>query len=194
MTSGADPAPVEIFTLGHSTRSVDEVVAMLRANGITDLVDVRSFPSSRAHPQWGQDALRTELPDDIAYHWLPQLGGRRHTPAGTPSPNSGWRVKAFSHYADYMASDSFAAGLAELKEIASRGRVAIMCSEAVPWRCHRRLITDALLRDGIVVRHIMSTTSTTPAEMTPFAQIDDDGHLIYPPEDRPDGNVPASAR
>lgn len=174
----------EVYTLGHSTRSVDEVVAMLRAHGITDLVDVRSFPSSRTFPQWGQEALRAALPPDIAYHWLPRLGGRRHTPAGTPSPNDGWRVKAFSHYADYMATDEFAEGLAELEDLARRGRAAIMCSEAVPWRCHRRLITDALLHDGLAVRHIMSATSTKLAEPTPFAQVDDDGRLVYPAPER----------
>ncbi|MEZ5211952.1 DUF488 family protein [Gordonia sp. (in: high G+C Gram-positive bacteria)] len=184
--------PVEVFTLGHSTRSVDEVVAMLRANGITDLVDVRSYPSSRTFPQWGQEALRDALPDDIAYHWLPRLGGRRHTPAGTPSPNGGWRVKAFSHYADYMATDEFAEGLAELTDLARRGRVAIMCSEAVPWRCHRRLITDALLCDGVAVHHIMSATSTRPAEPTPFLRIDDDSTLTYPAPEAADGH-PAGA-
>lgn len=169
-----------VYTIGHSTRAVEEVVAMLRANAVTDLVDVRSFPSSRKHPQWGQEALIAALPDDLTYRWLPALGGRRYTPVNTPTPNDGWRVKAFRDYADYMASDEFVTGLAELEELAAGRRPAIMCSEAVPWRCHRRLITDALLRDGIPVNHIMSATATKAATMTPFARTDQTGRLIYP--------------
>lgn len=179
-TRPADRA--DVYTVGHSTRTVDEVVAMLRANGVTDLVDVRSFPGSRRYPQWGREALAAALPGDLSYRWLPAIGGRRHTPAGTPSPNDGWRVKAFRDYADYTATDEFAAGLAELEELAGRPghRVAIMCSEAVPWRCHRRIIADALLRDGYAVHHIMSATSTTEAEPTPFLRIEPDGRLTYP--------------
>ncbi len=181
MTTTPDE-PVDIFTVGHSTRSVEEVVTMLRANGVTDLVDVRSFPGSRRYPQWGREALTAALPPDLGYHWLPAIGGRRRTPAGTVGPNDGWRVEAFRAYADYLGTEQFAAGLAELEALADRPghRVAIMCSEAVPWRCHRRLITDALLRDGYRVHHIMSAGSTTDAEPTPFLRVGDDGRMTYP--------------
>ena len=168
-----------VHTIGHSTRSVDQVVDMLRANEITDLVDVRAYPSSRTFPQWNREAIVAALPPDIRYHWLPALGGRRHTPAGTPTENDAWRVKAFRDYADHMASDEFAAGLAELRELARHGRPAIMCSEAVPWRCHRRLIADALIVSGTEVRHIMSATTTRTATLDRNAQVHN-GHIRYP--------------
>lgn len=160
-----------IHTIGHSTRSFDDLVEMLRPHGITALVDVRSFPSSRRHPQWDQAAITAALPSDITYHWIRELGGRRHTPAGTPSVNGGWDVKAFRDYADYMAGGAFQAGLEELIELAHRERVVIMCSEAVPWRCHRRLITDALLVAGLEVIHIVSATATRAGTLTSFARV-----------------------
>lgn len=168
-----------VHTIGHSTRSFDEVLGMLRANDITDLVDVRSFPSSRKFPQWNRAAIAEALPPDIGYHWLPKLGGRRHTPAGTPTENDAWRVRAFRDYADHMASDDFAAGLTELRELARRGRPAIMCSEAVPWRCHRRLITDALIVSGAEVRHILSPTATRVATLDEKAHVHN-GRISYP--------------
>lgn len=152
---------------------------MLHGNGVTQLVDVRSFPSSRKFPQWNQDAIVEALPSDIGYTWVRDLGGRRHTPAGTPTPNGAWRVKAFRDYADYMATDGFRAGLAELLQIAGKSVPAIMCSEAVPWRCHRRLITDALIVAGVEVFDIMSISSTRPASMDDFAQVLD-GTITYP--------------
>ncbi|MEU6383540.1 DUF488 domain-containing protein [Streptomyces bauhiniae] len=169
-----------IRTVGHSTRDFDELVTMLRNNGITHLVDVRSFPSSRKFPQWNRQAIEEALPPDIEYRWIPQLGGRRHTPKAVPSPNGAWRVKAFRDYADHMATDEFQQGLGELLELAQHGRPAIMCSEAVPWRCHRRLITDALLTAGADVDHIMSATSTKPASLNENARVED-GRLTYPP-------------
>ena len=168
-----------VLTIGHSTRSFDEVVAMLRAAEATHLVDVRSYPSSRTFPQWNQDAIVASLPPDLDYRWIRALGGRRHTPAGVESPNDGWRVKAFRSYADHMATDEFRAGLDELLDLARDGRPAIMCSEAVPWRCHRRLITDALIVAGCDVLHVMSETSVRPAELTEFAHVQD-GRLTYP--------------
>lgn len=170
-----------VWTIGHSTRDFDDVLAMLRANGITDLVDVRSFPGSRRFPQWNREAVAGALPGDIGYRWLRTLGGRRRTPAGVASPNGAWRVRAFRDYADHMATDGFREGLAELLELAGHGRPAIMCSEAVPWRCHRRLVTDALIVAGAEVRHIMSATTTTPAELDPRARVVD-GRPTYPPE------------
>ncbi|WP_348789855.1 DUF488 domain-containing protein [Leifsonia sp. NPDC080035] len=170
-----------VFTVGHSTRSFEEVLALLRDNAVDCLVDIRSFPSSRRLPQWNREAIETELPADISYRWLPNLGGRRHTPAGVASPNGFWRVKAFQDYADYMATEPFAEGLAELEALAEECRPAIMCSEAVPWRCHRRLVTDALLVDGVDVFDILSETSVRAAVLTPAAHVVD-GHLEYPPE------------
>lgn len=169
-----------ICTVGHSTRGVEEVVRMLRGNDVTCLVDVRSFPSSRTYPQWNQPALIEALPPDLGYHWIPRLGGRRYTPKGVPSENGAWRVKAFRDYADYMAGEEFAAGLDELLGLAARQRPAIMCSEAVPWRCHRRLISDALIVAGVEVVHILSPTSTRPAVLNEYARVRD-GHLVYPP-------------
>lgn len=169
-----------IWTLGHSTREFDEVLAMLQTARITYLVDVRSFPSSRKFPQWNKAAIIEALPDAIGYRWMPKLGGRRHTPAGTPSANGAWRVKAFRDYADYMQSNEFAEGLRELIELSAHERPAIMCSEAVPWRCHRRLITDALLVAGVEVTHIMSATATRSATLNENAHVHN-GRLTYPP-------------
>lgn len=152
---------------------------MLRANEVNELVDVRSFPSSRKFPQWNQAAIEDALPSDVTYTWIPDLGGRRHTPAGVTSPNGAWRVKAFRDYADYMSTDEFSSGLAGLLRIAHKSLPAIMCSEAVPWRCHRRLITDALIVAGVEVFDIMSVSSTQPAQMDAFAQADD-GRITYP--------------
>ncbi|MBO7936210.1 DUF488 domain-containing protein [Streptomyces antibioticus] len=168
-----------ICTIGHSTRDVDEVVVMLRNNAVTCLVDVRSFPSSRKFPQWNQDAIVEALPPDIGYRWIRELGGRRHTPKDVASVNGAWRVKAFRDYADYMATDAFAEGLRELIELAGHERPAIMCSEAVPWRCHRRLITDALIVAGVEVVNIMSPTTTKPAVLDRNARVQD-GRLTYP--------------
>lgn len=170
-----------VCTVGHSTRGFDELLAMLRAHEITCLVDVRSFPASRKFPQWNKAAIVDALPADIGYRWMPTLGGRRHTPAGTPSVNGAWQVKAFRDYADYMQGPEFQEGLDEVIALSEQQRPALMCSEAVPWRCHRRLITDALLVSGIEVVHIMSATSAKPAVLTEHASVQH-GHLTYPPK------------
>lgn len=173
-----------MFTIGHSSRDFSEVVSMLQTNGVTMLVDVRSFPSSRTFPQWNQSSIATQLPADIGYRWIRDLGGRRHTPAGVQSINQGWRVKAFRDYADYMSTASFHAGLDELLTLARRSIPAIMCSEAVPWRCHRRLIADALLVRGVQVYDIMAKGHTRTATLTPFARVN--GTAISYPEDEHD--------
>ncbi|WP_330237669.1 DUF488 domain-containing protein [Streptomyces sp. NBC_00525] len=171
-----------ICTIGHSTREFAELVELLRENDVTCLADVRSYPSSRRLPQWNQQAVIDSLPPDIGYRWLRKLGGRRHTPKGVPTVNGAWRVKAFRDYADYMATDEFREGLDELLALAEDERPAIMCSEAVPWRCHRRLITDALIVAGAEVVDILSCTSTRPAALNENARLHD-GRLTYPPPD-----------
>lgn len=120
------------------------------------------------------------MPDDIDYRWIPSLGGRRYTPAGQASEKGAWRVKAFRDYADYMATGAFEAGLGELLNVAARRRAAIMCNEAVPWRCHRRLIADALIASGAEVCHIMSATTTTRASLNERARLAG-GRITYPP-------------
>lgn len=169
-----------VCTVGHSTREFEEILEMLRSNGVRCLVDVRSFPSSRKFPQWNRSALEENMPDDIGYRWIRKLGGRRHTPKGTPSQNGAWRVKAFRDYADYMATEEFREGLDELLAVAARKRPAIMCSEAVPWRCHRRLITDALIIRGVEVLDLMPDGRAREAELSPHARVED-GRLTYPP-------------
>ncbi|MFI8207348.1 DUF488 family protein [Streptomyces sp. NPDC085937] len=168
-----------VYTIGHSTRTFDEVLSMLREHEITHLVDVRSFPASRTFPQWNQDAIVDALPTAIRYRWIRELGGRRHTPKGVESVNTAWRVKAFRDYADHMTSTEFEKGLGELLGLAAHGRPVIMCSEAVPWRCHRRLITDALIVAGTDVVHIMSATVAKPASLNENAVVHD-GRITYP--------------
>ena len=168
-----------VWTIGHSTREFADVLEMLREHRITCLVDVRSYPASRTFPQWNKASIIEELPADIGYRWIPKLGGRRHTPAATPSVNTAWRIRAFRDYADYMQSPDFAEGLGELLEISRDRRPVIMCSEAVPRRCHRRLITDAWIVAGVEVTHIMSRTTTRQASVNPDA-VFEDGKLIYP--------------
>jgi uncharacterized protein (DUF488 family) len=169
-----------VYTVGHSTHEFGELLAMLRANGVRCLVDVRSFPSSRKFPQWNQAAVAENLPDDIGYRWIRKLGGRRHTPKGTPSENGAWQVRAFRDYADYMATAEFQEGLDELLDVARRETPAIMCSEALPWRCHRRLIADALIVRGVEVRDIMPDGRAREATLTAHARVTD-GRLTYPP-------------
>ncbi|HSR26528.1 MAG TPA: DUF488 domain-containing protein, partial [Candidatus Eisenbacteria bacterium] len=144
-----------LFTVGHSTRSLDELVSLLREHEITLLADVRTVPGSRRMPHFARAALAAELPGlGIEYVHVPELGGlRRPRP---DSPNGGWRNESFRGYADHMATAEFRAGLARLLEELGRDRnVAIMCAEAVPWRCHRSLVADALLVHGIEARHII---------------------------------------
>jgi uncharacterized protein (DUF488 family) len=174
-----------IYTIGHSNRTIDELVALLRQVDVDLLVDVRSFPRSRAMPQFNIDTLPDSLAaEDIGYQHLRALGGRRHHPKGAPpSTNTYWRVAAFRNYADYAETDAFRAGLDELLALASDHRCAIMCAEAVWWRCHRRIVTDYLLAGGVPVEHIMGQDQVTPATMTPGAVVLPDGTLHYPATD-----------
>jgi uncharacterized protein (DUF488 family) len=170
---GTRRARQTIFTIGHSTRSLDEFVGMLKAHGIEQLLDVRTIPKSRRVPQFNSEALAPELRKrGIDYVHLQSLGGLRH--AKKDSINTGWRNASFRGYADYMGTEEFRAGVSRLLELAGAKRSAIMCAESVPWRCHRSLIGDALLVRGVQVEDIMSATSSRPHELTPFAQVSGD--------------------
>jgi uncharacterized protein (DUF488 family) len=162
-----------VFTIGHSTRPIEEFVRMLDRNGVRTLVDVRTVPKSRHNPQFGESELTASMPDaGIGYRRLPELGGLRHTPATAETVNSAWRNPSFRSYADYMQTSEFAAGIDALIGLAQVETVAIMCAEAVPWRCHRSLIGDALLVRGFRVNDILSETSTRPHVITEFAKVD----------------------
>jgi uncharacterized protein (DUF488 family) len=176
--AGATPG-ASIFTVGHSTRSAEDLIALLEAQGITVLVDVRRFPGSRRHPQFGRDALAGALAArGIRYAHAPGLGGRR--PVRPDSPNTAWRDRGFRGYADHMQTREFVEALAELEDLAARETVAIMCAEAVPWRCHRRLISDALVAHGIRVLHILGPGRVEEHVLDPHARVRPDGSLVYP--------------
>jgi uncharacterized protein (DUF488 family) len=167
-----------IFTVGHSTRSIDEFVELLRAHGVRGIVDVRSIPRSRHNPQFNSDLLGHSLEQrNMSYKHIEELGGLRH--ARKDSPNLGWRNASFRGFADYMATAEFSEGLESLTNIAKARETAIMCAEAVPWRCHRSLIGDALTKKGWIVRDIMSRTVATKHILTPFLKVRK-GQLIYP--------------
>jgi len=169
-----------IYTIGHSTHTIEEFLDLLRAHAIQLLVDVRTVPKSRKHPQFGIDLLPEELQTAaIDYLHLKELGGLRH-PA-KDSPNTGWRNTSFRGYADYIATPEFHAALAHLEELASSRQTAIMCAEAVPWRCHRSLIADALTVNGWQVFHIMSKKTARQHTLTSFLRVQD-GMLSYPGE------------
>ena len=177
-----DQSPPTIFTIGHSTRSVAELVALLRQVAVDVLVDVRSVPRSRTNPQFNADTLPAALAAaGIGYRHLPALGGLRVRPKNkVPSPNTLWRNDAFRNYADYAATDAFRTGLGQLASLAREELCAIMCAEAVWWRCHRRIIADYLLVRGIPVVHIMGSNKTDRATITPGARPLADGTLLYP--------------
>lgn len=170
-----------IFTIGHSTRSLAAFIALLQEHGITTVADIRRFPGSRRYPHFNQAALESALAaEGIRYVHLPRLGGRRHG-LGAASPNTAWRNASFRAYADHMQSLEFAEGLAELGRLAERGPVALLCAEAVPWRCHRSLVADALVARGVAVQHILGPERSNPHQLTPFARIEG-GRITYPGE------------
>jgi uncharacterized protein (DUF488 family) len=186
----ADPDDV-VFTVGHSTRTVAELVALLDEVEVTLLVDVRSIPRSRATPQFNGDRLPGALAaEGIAYRHLPALGGRRHTRKGGPaSHNPYWRVAAFRSYADYAETAEFRAGLDALEALARAETCAIMCAEAVWWRCHRRIIADYLLARGWDVEHIMGSDQVVSATRTPGSRMMRNGTIRYPAEEREEGST-----
>ena len=168
---------MRIFTIGHSTRSLEEFLALLAVYEVNLLVDIRVAPASRRYPHFARDALATALQDaGIGYRHLKDLGGWRKP--GPDSPHTGWRSESFRGYADYMETPAFAAALEQLLADAQSNTVAIMCAEAVPWRCHRQLVADALLARGVEVVHILDRDHTEVHRLTPFARVTD-GRLIY---------------
>jgi uncharacterized protein (DUF488 family) len=172
-----------IFTVGHSTLPMQQFTALLHTYGIACLADIRTVPRSRHNPQFNDDALARALkPENIEYVPLPALGGLRH--ARKDSLNTGWRNKSFRGYADYMQTEAFEEGLATLIHMSRLKRTAIMCAEAVPWRCHRSLVADALSVRGIPAVEILSESSYRLHQLTPFAQVQG-VHITYPPEQSP---------
>lgn len=170
------------YTVGHSTRSVEELVALLRVPGVELLVDVRTVPRSRTNPQFNADVLPDALATyGIGYRHLGSLGGlRSRRRDGVPSPNDWWQNASFRNYADYTATREFREGFAELRELGHEHTACIMCAEAVWWRCHRRIIADYLLASGEEVFHLVQPGKIEPARMTPGAVQQADGTLIYP--------------
>jgi len=167
-----------IFTIGHSTRQIDEFIKLLQTYDVKVVVDVRTIPKSRHNPQFNEEDLKQSLRQvHIRYKHLKQLGGLRRTTKD--SINLGWHNASFRGYADFMATVEFANALEALTKIASVKETVIMCAEAVPWRCHRSLIGDALTKKGWVVRDIMSGTSAPKHRLTPFLKVRK-GQLIYP--------------
>ena len=174
---------VVVFTIGHSTRSLAEFIALLAAHSVSRLIDVRTVPRSRHNPQFNRDTLPAALEvAGIGYAHVAGLGGFRHTHPG--SLNMGWRNVSFRGFADYMQTPEFAENVTALIERTTREQLALMCAEAVPWRCHRSLIADALVVRGIHAAEIISATRVKVHTLTPFARVD--GTVVtYPPQGEP---------
>jgi uncharacterized protein (DUF488 family) len=166
-----------IWTIGHSSRSLDEVLALLARFDMQAIVDVRRHPGSRRQPWFAREALANSLPvHGLEYRWIPALGGRRRPRPG--SPNTAWRNESFRGYADHVETEEFAAGLAEALELAARARTALMCAEVLWWRCHRALISDVLKVRGFEVVHILDEKKAVVHPYTSAATVID-GQLSY---------------
>ena len=170
------------YTIGHSNHSLPEFIALLQENQIQCLADVRKLAGSRAQPQFNQDTLSHALVEHgITYRYLPLLGGlRSKTPAANPGTNAYWQNASFHRYADYTQTANFARGLQELLQLGTQQRCAIMCAEAVWWRCHRRLISDYLIGRGYTVWHIMGAHRLDKAQISAGARVQADGRIEYP--------------
>ena len=180
-----------IYTIGHSTRTVEELVGLLRPVGVSVVADIRTIPRSRHNPQFNGDALRAALrPRSIRYVDLPGLGGLRK--ARKDSLNTGWRNAIFRGFADYMGTQDFEGALEELHSLVATSTVALMCAEAVPWRCHRSLVADVLAARGAHIEHITGPSRTTVHQRTPFARLDGD-RVSYPGEESTGGSLATQA-
>jgi uncharacterized protein (DUF488 family) len=177
----AERSAMIVLTVGHSTRPLEEFIDVLKAHSVTRLADVRTVPRSRHNPQFNRDTLPGALERaGIGYTHLAGLGGLRR--ARPDSPNGGWRNASFRGYADYMQTAEFRQSLEDLLDLARRERVALMCAEAVPWRCHRSLIADALVVRGVRVEEIVGSGGCRPHALTPFAKVEGTT-VTYPPEE-----------
>lgn len=169
---------MRVYTIGHSTRTADDFIALLDAHGVTGLADVRTVPKSRRHPHFSREALEQTLPvGGIEYRHFADLGGLRKP--RRDSPNGGWRVDGFRGYADHMQTAAFQAATEELLGFARNRQVAVMCAEAKWWQCHRQLVADALVARGVEVRHIMTLGEAPTHELTSFARVEA-GQVRYP--------------
>ena len=178
-----------VCTIGHSNRTWDAFLTLLRAHEIRLVADVRAQPGSRRMPHFASTAMAVALPAaGVAYRWFPHLGGRRSLQPGSDR-NAAWRDAAFRGYADYMGRPEFARALAELEGVARQQRAAVLCAEAAYLKCHRQLIADALVARGWQVLHVETLAAPTPHLLTPFACIGSDGLLTYPGEPRLDIDV-----
>jgi len=181
-----------VLALGHSTRPLEELITLLSSCGVKVLADIRTVPRSRKNPQFEREVLARVLPSrGIRYVHLARLGGLRHPRRS--SPNGAWRNASFRGYADYMQTGEFEEGLVELRALARAGTVAVMCAEAVPWRCHRSLLADALFARGVVVEHIVGPGKTQPHRVTPFA-VRVGRRITYPPAEEGANTSKAPAR
>lgn len=179
--------PELVCTIGHSNRSIEEFIELLRQNGIGCLLDIRTVPKSRHNPQFCQDQLAASLGEaHIEYRYLRGLGGLRHPRKDTQ--NTGWRNPSFRGYADYMQTDEFAVNVDAVIEQCRTKSCALMCAEAVPWRCHRSLVADALLVRGLQVDDIIDARQRRPHKLTPFARVDG-VQITYPPERTPEADL-----
>ncbi len=178
-TQEPERAPL-VLTIGHSTRSLDDFIDLLKTHRVEKIIDVRTVPRSRHNPQFNLETLPENLKSvRIGYRHLSGLGGLRH--AKHDSPNMGWRNSSFRGFADYMQTEEFEQSLQKLIDLAQRKRVCLMCAEAVPWRCHRSLIADALRVRGMTVEHIMSKSDPQLHKLTPFARVHG-MRITYPAE------------
>ena len=175
------PNQLQVFTIGHSSHPLDNFLALLQQHRIEALVDIRRFPGSRKHPHFSRENVAATLPGHgIEYHWLEALGGRRHRKkTDPPSPNPGLRDQSFRNYADYMLTDEFRQGVATLLAIAGNRRTVFMCAEGLYWQCHRRLVSDFLLANGVSIQHIFPNGKLKPHTLTPGVKLDD-GTVTYP--------------
>lgn len=179
MTGSESRTAPLILTIGHSMRPLELFIRLLKAHEVAKVIDIRTVPRSRHNPQFNKETLLDELKAaGIGYVHIPGLGGLRHP--GPDSPNTGWKNSSFRGFADYMQTEEFEDNLKALISLAGQERCALMCAEAVPWRCHRSLIADALAIRDIRVEHIMSLSSTQPHKLTPFASVEG-LRITYPP-------------
>jgi uncharacterized protein (DUF488 family) len=174
--------PPAVLTVGHSNQPLDRFLALLARHEVEALLDIRRFPGSRKHPHFSRDNLAAALPESgVEYHWLEALGGRRHKQR-EESPNRGLENQGFRNYADYMLTDEFREGVEELLGVARRKRAAILCAEGLFWQCHRRLVSDFLVANGVKVQHIMPAGELRPHNLTGGAVIE--GRRVTYPGDR----------